>query len=1107
MKVHRIILLLTLILFSFGLHSQEWIKKMQDPSVNFYEVQKAFNQEFEGKSYERGKGMKQYWRWAHFMEQRVYPSGERIKPAAAFLETQKFKRENKQKLNRSKSANWQGLGPTSLMVSGPSPGLGRVNFIVVDPNDSSVIYLGTPAGGAWKSSNFGQNWKPITDDLPVIGVSGIAIDPNNSNIVYISTGDGDGTDTYSIGVLKSKDAGQTWDTTGFINNIYQQRTTKKIVIDPENSAKLYLAVNDGLYLSTDSGSTWNRKIIGNFFDIEFQPGNSDVVYASSKKIYVSRNGGSTFSMINNGAPTKSVTRIELAVSLDDSNYVYAVASDSSDQSFYGLYRSIDAGASFNLRSSSPNILGWNMDGKDSGGQGWYDLAIAASPINADLVIVGGINVWKSENSGFSWDIISHYRLSSNVGYTHADIHSLEYYGNKLYCGSDGGIFNSSNDGNNWFDLSAGLQISQFYKMAISEEYPDRVLTGAQDNGISYNTNGLWNYISGGDGMDVAIDPYNPDIIYYESQNGVLNRSKDAGKNFTDITSVIRKNENGAWVTPIILDPNDNKTIYAGYQNVWKSWDMGNTWARISDFKSSLSLQTLAVAPSNSNYIYTCPRGPHIQRTTDGGQTWNKVSSNLYNSNISSIEIHPKNPDIVWVSMSNYANGAKVFKTVNGGTSWSNISNNLPNIPVNTIIYDEFADGLYVGTDVGVYYTDSSMNNWVQYMFGLPNVIVNELEIHRSSGMLRAATYGRGVWETELYVKPNKVVPKYISDKGTICPGGSIRFRDRSFNNILSWEWHFQGGNPSTSTNKNPLINYSSSGSYTVTLIVSDSLTTDTLVDSNAVIINGPSNLIYPSVEGFQLKNFLQNQSDWTVNNPSNHFNKWQQIEYDTSNNEYAMYINNNTYDIRGIKHQLVSPAYNISDYITPVLEFDLAHKRFGSQFKDTLSILYSSKCNLYKGQLAQWSNTSLATSSDTLRTFYIPVKSDFVTKQVSLSSVIGKESVKLIFDNKSGFGNNIFIDNVKLRDITTDFEQVIYSSDYSIVPNPFINEVQINWSRKEQRPKKIRIYSTQGKLLIEEGNIQESSHKLNLNKLPTGIYFIEIFTHNNVSVKKLIKNK
>src|SRR5690606_35272505 len=101
-----------------------------------------------------------------------------------------------------------------------------------------------------------------------------------------------------------------------------------------------------------------------------------------------------------------------------------------------------------------------------------------------------------------------------------------------------------------------------------------------------------------------------------------------------------------------------------------------------------------------------------------------------------------------------------------------------------------------------------------------------------------------------------VVQQYITENTTACPGGSIRFRDRSFNNILSREWHFQGGSPSTSTNRNPLVTYANSGSYHVTLIVSDGLTTDTLVDSNAVIINGPSQLKYPNVEDFELKNFL-----------------------------------------------------------------------------------------------------------------------------------------------------------------------------------------------------------------------------------------------------------
>ena len=295
--------------------------------------------------------------------------------------------------------------------------------------------------------------------------------------------------------------------------------------------------------------------------------------------------------------------------------------------------------------------------------------------------------------------------------------------------------------------------------------------------------------------------------------------------------------------------------------------------------------------------------------------------------------------------------------------------------------------------------DSTTNNWVQYMTGLPNVIINELEIIRSVGKLRAATYGRGIWESDLHIAPTKAVAKYISDINSICPGESIQFRDRSYNNIDSVKWIFQGGSPATSNAKNPLVTYSSAGNFDVTLMAKDAVGWDTLFVDDAIFIGGYSDRNIPESEDFEAPNFFLTNQDWKIIdvNPTHPNNKkWLQQEY--APGEYAVYINNNNSDIRNHVDQLVTPAFNISNFISPQLEFDLAHKTYGGNtYIDTLRVLYSSDCGQNIGELYKKWGTNLATVPGNYTAFYIPINSDFRTEVIALNNVIGKNAVSFVF--------------------------------------------------------------------------------------------------------------
>lgn len=731
--------------------AQEWVEKMNNPEVNFYEVVKAYESYFENKSYQKGQGMKQFERWRYFMEPRVYPTGERPDPYATYDALQDFKKNNKVQPN-NKSANWQPLGPTSWQSYSYNPGNGRINSVRVDPNDSNRIYVGTPAGGCWKSTDGGQSWTPLSDYLPVIGVTDIAINPNNSNEIYISTGDGFSSSTYSIGVLKSSDQGQTWNTTGL--NFFRSQNVRgrKLLMNPFNTQVLWVATSVGLFKTNNGGQNWTSVLSGDVRNVQMKPGDSTVVYASTDQFYRSSDGGNTFTMISSGiSPANQINRMEIAVTKADSNYVYAVTGKQSDATFEGIYFSVDAGQNFFKMSSTPNIFGYSSSGSDNSGQSWYDLAIAVNQEVASEIYVGGINVWKSTSSGASWSIMSHWTYPSNIGYTHADIHALEWYNGKLYCGSDGGIYSSGNNGNSWNDLSSGLQIMQIYKMAQTEQNSNVLMAGAQDNGCNYRTStGNWTHILGGDGMTVQIDYTNPNIVYYTWQNGGIHRSYNGGQSGTNTSNSIRSQENGAWVTPFQLDPQVPTTLYAAFENVWKTTNRGQSWNKISNFSGSNTLRNLKVAPSNSNVIYVCGNDNQIRRTTNGGSNWSIVNTGLPNRAITDIEVHPSFPDSVWVCFSGYSFNSKVFVTGDGGQTWTNHSTNMPNLPINDLAYDTVSHTLYAGTEIGVYYQRPHINlGWNAYNTGLPNVIVEELEIHYSSQKLRAATYGRGIWESDL----------------------------------------------------------------------------------------------------------------------------------------------------------------------------------------------------------------------------------------------------------------------------------------------------------------------------------------------------------------------
>lgn len=822
-----------------------WIEMMQQEDANFFTTQRAFETYWKDRPVTRGSGFKPFKRWEYMMQQRVDASGNRPAPDRELKAYNKVIASGN--ILRNPISNWSQLGPVTV-PSGYNGyrGLGRVNAIGFDPVDPYKLYIGAPAGGLWMSQNHGANWQVLTDHLPTLGVSAIAVDRTNPQVIFIGTGDRDAGDAPGMGVWRSADGGTNWEqwSTGMGN-----ATVGRLVQDAIDPLVFFAATSNGLYRSADGGAIWTRIRTGNFREVVQHPTNNQIVYAAAgASFYRSADNGQTFTQTTNGLPGGS--RAVIGVSAASPDVVYCLITNS--DSFKGLYRSEDAGLSFSERSTSPNIMSWDCNG-GSGGQAWYDLDIAVDPLNADNLLAGGVNSFRSLDGGSSWTIRSHWYGGCGVQSVHADLHVLEYnpLNNRLYVGNDGGFYWTANGGVNWTEISNGLVISQAYKIGQSRTKPNHVINGYQDNGSSVMNETTWLAVGGGDGMECVYDPtdhrYSYSSLYYgaiERQFNNVGQGSIAGEGTNGIT------ESGGWVTPYLIDHNDGNTMFIGFKNVWRSTNIkasstGNVqWQKISSFDNS-DLEQLAQSAANTNILYASTGNKFFvtENAKDATVLWTTRTTQLPStSTITAITTHPFDENVVYI-----AQQTRIFRSSDKGLNWSEITANLSGIQINSIAYyRNSAGGLYIGTDIGVFYREPEMTDWMYYSEGLPaSVKVTEVEIYYdpispANDLLRAGTYGRGLWGATPYF--GTLSADFVVSDNTIAAGCTIDFIDKTAGTPYTWEWTFEGGNPSTSTLQNPTaVSYPEEGVFDVSLTVTNPNGSHTYTWENCVTV-GPSAL-------------------------------------------------------------------------------------------------------------------------------------------------------------------------------------------------------------------------------------------------------------------------
>lgn len=763
------VLIITLSLVSSALFFQEQQERTETKRRTFAEIQAEAREFYNLDAEKKRSGWKQYKRWEWYAQSRLDRAGY-FSPSLSW----KWWEIKQQRFGSSADtpdiATWESYGPAVISTLSPYStvgGLGRLNCIEFHPLDLNTLWVGAPAGGLWKSIDGGETWITLTDDLPNIGVSDILIHPEDTDIMYIALGDGDGGQLLSGGIMKSLDGGETWQQTGFYAELNDNLRIKKMLMHPLDPEVILTATNFGIFKTINGGKDWTETYNGRYTDLEVNPANPSIWFACGweRGILRSTDSGETWSLVTNGLPTGGFTRMAIAFCESNPNFIYASyarTGSSLENGFnlLGVYRSTDGGTTWSLQADSPNLMGNTGPGDPTDyNLGHWAHVLAVSPIDPDTVFCGSVLLWRSTDGGRTWQVVAHQTGRYGADRVHVDHHELRFFpGNTqtLFLCNDGGLYKSMDIGNTWDDLSEGLVIRQIYRMGLSAQNPDHVIIGSHDNGSTL-FDGRWRSAVGGDGMECLIDPHNPNIMYCSWQEGHLYRSEDGGNSWQAISGSIM--ENSAWMAPLVMDPVNSSTLYSATKQVKKTTQRGNNWQNLSESLTGSALTTIAVAPSNPLRIIVS-NDTEMFRTNDGGSTWEELHLWNEDDHITGIAFHPYNPEIVWLTLGGYGEiygwrkwiypEAKhvILRSQDGGNSWINISGDLPQIPANCLVVDPVTSGVYIGTDLGVFYSPDGWENWLAFDQGLPNTIVSDIEIHPKTGIVWVSTFGRGVWRSK-----------------------------------------------------------------------------------------------------------------------------------------------------------------------------------------------------------------------------------------------------------------------------------------------------------------------------------------------------------------------
>lgn len=641
---------------------------------------------------------------------------------------------------------WRNLGP---FYSTDMAGSGRASSIAVNPKNTKSMVVATASGGLWQSFNAGESWTPLTDALPTTGVSDVVYDPQDTATIYIATGDSYRWTYTSHGIYRTTDAGKTWsrwtalfpkpiaDGGGFYG-------IRSININPSDSRNVVVATNYGIYATVDGGKTWKQSFQGMWFDaLDRHPTKPDILFAGNGDgnagnglFFRSLDKGLTWTRIDSGLTGRRGFRTYIRVSPADPSLVYALVHDDWVPAY--VYTSRDQGTS------------WKLVGDTS----IYFNVFAVDPYDANTIYGSSYEHWVSRDGGKNWQFFN------TVKDVHCDHWTTRWDADgTVYDCTDGGVWRKRKGDTTWQNMNRTICAFEYYDMHNAQRDTIHIMTGSQDNTGQYRQSSEpsgWKHgIFHGDAMMCAVDHSDPDIVYSEGIGGSIFKTTDACTTW-DWCAPKYKRE-GNWYTPFVMDRDIPDRMYIGYQELWHTQDKAKTWVKLADsIGAGENIDRIATTPANRNAVVVS-QGDHAHRTEDHGKTWKRLTSldtlkSNPHSTISDVEMRPTNDRDVVAVYEGFGAGGRVFRSQDGGATFTDITANLPK-PLSyhsVALASDPLHTIYVGSRTDVYVRNDTMQTWMLFDKGLPNVLIMDLELLEQFGKLRACTWGRGIWETNVW---------------------------------------------------------------------------------------------------------------------------------------------------------------------------------------------------------------------------------------------------------------------------------------------------------------------------------------------------------------------
>jgi photosystem II stability/assembly factor-like uncharacterized protein len=688
---------------------------------------------------------------------------------------------------------------------GPAVTGGRIADLTADPDDPSVIYIASASGGVWKSGNRGQQWRPLTDDLPVSAFGAVALAPSDTEVVWIGSGEQNNrqSTTWGNGVYRSENGGDTWRWLG----LEETRHIGKIEVHPDDPDVAFVAAlgnlwapneERGVFRTTDGGESWHKVLYVDehtgAVDLVMDPSNPDVLYAATYQrrrtawgfngggpgsgIHKSTDGGDTWVELTNGIPEGDRGRIGLAISASDPNILNALI-EHADADAQGTYRSEDGGASW-TRVNRLNI------------RPMYYSEIFIDPTDPDRVYTMATSSHRSEDGGRTFTEIA-VRPTYDVG-VHADQHALWIDPNDpshLYMGGDAGLHESYDYGATWRKLN-NFVISQFYAIGVDMRTPYRVYGGLQDNhsfmapnetrrwvGI---VNDDWQQIGFGDGMYWQPVPFDTTLAYGTSNGGSYFRLNPLTGDMQDISPEAPEGEPDYrfdWTSPILASRHDPNTAYAAGNRLFISRDRGSSWQPTADLSRRIDRDTLEImgvagaeitisrndGTSSFGEATTLSESPvdpavlwvgfddgNLQVSRDGGASWSEVSGNVSGvpegAYLGRVMASSRGAGVAYAAFDNHRQGdfaPYLYRTEDFGRSWTPLHRGLPTGSLLSLAeHPANPDVLFAGSEHHLFASTDGGGSWAKVP-NLPTTAYDDLVIHPRDQDLVIGTHGRGIW--------------------------------------------------------------------------------------------------------------------------------------------------------------------------------------------------------------------------------------------------------------------------------------------------------------------------------------------------------------------------